>query len=321
MGCAGSTGAMPEECSHDFDNRFLVGRTLGQGAFGTVRAIRPRRPTGTAGDEELAVKIMRIHSNKELGHVQREYSIWKKLGAHPNVLRLEAFYVQQKSDARNGLLVMERCSDSLLSRLDALSDLALQRPTLQSMLAALDHVHGHGIVHRDVKLENFLLGQPFGDDPCSVKLCDFGVAAELPSWGYLTSVTGSAPYMAPEVAKGERYDFAVDLWSCGVCFFVMLYASFPYLPAHGETFLSAVANGEELMLPGLGVNSAALAHALLCRNAASRPTAKDALQMSYFTAGHKEPECKSATTSKDWSTIVPTDASRLSSWSNSTADF
>ena len=67
--------------------------------------------------------------------------------------------------------------------------------------AALDAAHAHGIVHRDVKPANLLL-----DDDERVKVADFGVAsaADLGSFTEAGTVVGTAGYLAPEQARGER---------------------------------------------------------------------------------------------------------------------
>src|SRR2546426_11349108 len=72
------------------------------------------------------------------------------------------------------------------------------------VLAALDHAHGHGIVHRDVKPENILIAEDG-----TVKVADFGLArafAEASISQAEGTVTGTVQYLAPEQITGEPAD-------------------------------------------------------------------------------------------------------------------
>ena len=90
--------------------------------------------------------------------------------------------------------------------------------------AALDAAHANGIVHRDVKPANLLLD---GDD--RVKVADFGVAsaADLGSFTEAGTVVGTAGYLAPEQARGERATPASDRYALAVVAFELLTGSGP----------------------------------------------------------------------------------------------
>jgi len=62
-----------------------------------------------------------------------------------------------------------------------------------------------------------------------VKVCDLGLATTLPANGRgIKEICGTAPYMAPEMLRKERYRCGVDLWSCGATAYLMLLGGFPY---------------------------------------------------------------------------------------------
>ena len=90
--------------------------------------------------------------------------------------------------------------------------------------AALDAAHANGIVHRDVKPANLLLD---GDE--RVKVADFGVAsaADLGSFTEAGTVVGTAGYLAPEQARGERATPASDRYALAVVAFELLTGSRP----------------------------------------------------------------------------------------------
>jgi beta-lactam-binding protein with PASTA domain/tRNA A-37 threonylcarbamoyl transferase component Bud32 len=101
------------------------------------------------------------------------------------------------------------------------------------VLSALDHAHGHGIVHRDVKPENILIARDG-----TVKVADFGLARAYAD-SYVSqaegTVTGTVQYLAPEQIHGEPADPRTDLYAVGVVMFELLTGRAPYV---GETSLS-----------------------------------------------------------------------------------
>jgi serine/threonine-protein kinase len=101
------------------------------------------------------------------------------------------------------------------------------------ILAALDHAHGHGIVHRDVKPENILIARDG-----TVKVADFGLARAYAD-SYVSqaegTVTGTVQYLSPEQILGEAADPRTDLYALGVVMFELLTGRPPFV---GETSLS-----------------------------------------------------------------------------------
>jgi tRNA A-37 threonylcarbamoyl transferase component Bud32 len=96
---------------------------------------------------------------------------------------------------------------------------------LAQAAAALDAAHANGIVHRDVKPANLLL-----DSDDRVKVADFGVAsaADLGSFTEAGTVVGTAGYLAPEQARGERATPASDLYALAVVAFELLTGKRPF---------------------------------------------------------------------------------------------
>ena len=105
---------------------------------------------------------------------------------------------------------------------------------LRQVAEALQHLHGRGVVHRDVKPENLLLADR--SEHALVKLCDFGLACELEPASAAglqlrtSTLKGTVAYMAPEYLREEPHGAAVDLWSLGVVLYILLSGRHPFDP-------------------------------------------------------------------------------------------
>merc|ERR1711924_99820 len=93
------------------------------------------------------------------------------------------------------------------------------------MLLAVNYLHSRGLVHRDLKLENFVYEQKGSD---VLKLIDFGFSK---AWDKhevdMHEKLGTAAYVAPEVLKGS-YTSQCDVWSLGVIIFILLSGYMPF---------------------------------------------------------------------------------------------
>jgi serine/threonine-protein kinase len=152
---------------------------------------------------------------------QREVEVAQRLD-HPNVVRL----LSSARDDDYVYVVSELVDGGDLGaslRAGALGDGALLR-AVSATCAGLAHAHAHGIVHRDVKPANILLG---GDG--TVQLAAFGIAMLVgPDATVDDRLLGTLSYMAPEICTGATPTPASDIWSVGVMLYEAMTGANPY---------------------------------------------------------------------------------------------
>ena len=145
---------------------------------------------------------------------------------------------------------------------------------------ALNHIHFHDIVHRDIKPDNVMIS-----DDLTVKILDFGLANVCHEREDLTTVIGTPYYVAPEVLRGH-YSEECDMWSVGVVLFILLSSRLPFMGDTPEDLLTKVAKGEYEMDPTVwdpvSEDAKDLVRNLLQVNPEERLTAADALKHSWF---------------------------------------
>jgi serine/threonine protein kinase len=101
---------------------------------------------------------------------------------------------------------------------------------------ALDALHRAGIVYRDVKPDNVLIGADG-----HLKLADFCLAKEI-GQNSTSSFCGTIDYIAPEIIRGRQYAHAIDWWALGVLSYLLIFGESPFFDANREKMLTKILN-------------------------------------------------------------------------------
>ncbi|WKU44458.1 Stk1 family PASTA domain-containing Ser/Thr kinase [Streptomyces sp. VNUA116] len=206
---------------HTLDGRYRVEARIAVGGMATVY-----RALDTRLDRVLAVKVMHPALASDTAFVERFIREAKSVARldHPNVVGV----YDQGTDGPYVYLAMEYVPGCTLR--DVLRERGALQPRaaldiLEPVLAALGAAHLAGLVHRDMKPENVLIG-----DDGRVKVADFGLvrAVDTDTTASTGSVLGTVSYLAPEQLEHGTADPRVDVYACGVVLYEMLTGGKPH---------------------------------------------------------------------------------------------
>jgi serine/threonine-protein kinase len=259
------------------EDRYLIGRELGQGGMAVVFQAEDR-----ASGAAVAIKLLlpAVASQVGVARFTREIELARRL-EHPHILR-----VLDTGEA-DGLpfYVMPFITGAVLRarlRLDATFPLA-DAVTIGTQVAdALAYAHAEGILHRDIKPENLLL-----EDGPRVIVADFGVGKALSASGAssLTEtgfVVGTPAYMSPEQAAGDpALDGRSDLYSLGVVLYELIGGRLPFTGRTAQQVIASRFTTTPVALstlrPDVPRTLAAVVEELLAVRASDRIPSADAL--------------------------------------------
>jgi len=265
---------------HKLEDKYtLENTTLGTGYNGSVMRCRRKR-----SNDRYAVKHFELRGvdHDKLKELANEVEIILSMD-HPNVVRLMEVY----ETGRGISLVMECCEGGeLFARVSQVKVFPEKEAavTTQQMLLALNYIHTEGIVHRDLKLENFMYDQQDSD---FLKLIDFGFSKFFKQGQTMDESLGTVTYVAPEVLSKSYAQGSCDLWSMGVIVFILLSGCMPFMASSDAAIMRAIRRGAYQMHATRwgGITEAAkdFVRRLLVVDPSKRMTAQEALKHEWLS--------------------------------------
>ncbi|CAI2370208.1 unnamed protein product [Moneuplotes crassus] len=201
---------------------FSVIKIIGEGAYGKVYLVK-KIDTGVL----YAMKVIRksgIYTKKDEKQVLTEKDITQQIDS-PYIVKLHFSF---QSETKLFLILDFMDAGDLCYHI--VHKRKIKEPLAVNIsaqiLLGLKCLHENNILYRDLKPMNILIDQDFG-----VKLTDFGLSKRKSSTAnpeMTNSICGTVQYLAPEVALGNDYSFAIDWWSFGVILYEMISGKLPF---------------------------------------------------------------------------------------------
>ncbi|HEY4716386.1 MAG TPA: serine/threonine-protein kinase [bacterium] len=214
--------------------RYRVVSEIGSGAMAAICLARDENL-----NRDVAIKILHSHLSSKQENIlrfHREAHAVAKL-QHANIVQI---YDYSGPDSDIHYIVSEFVDgldlSQVLKKADPLPVVAASIIVFE-LSDAVYYAHSHGIIHRDIKLENVIVGKDG-----TVKLTDFGIA-HIFDWDKMTlpgALIGSPYYIAPEIIKGDSAGISSDIFSIGVLFYRILTGGFPFQGNNPAQVLKAV---------------------------------------------------------------------------------
>ncbi|MGW7415560.1 serine/threonine-protein kinase [Streptomyces sp. NPDC054863] len=282
--------------------RYRLVSRLGHGGMGTVW-----RAHDEIVDRDVAVKEPRVPDHlpeRERQNVylrmQREARAAARI-EHPSVVTMHDVVVE---DGKPWIVMELVQGHSLADRLqEGTLDVREAARIGLAVLGALTAAHQAGVLHRDVKPDNVMLGQDG-----RVVLSDFGIAQVEGEQGLTETggFVGSPEFISPERVLGQRPGPASDLWSLGVVLYAAVEGMSPYRRSNTPATLQAVLSADP-QTPARGSGPfGALVMRLLQKDPAARPHPAEVRQALEKATGQAPPPAAAVTrvmqpgTAADW---------------------
>lgn len=242
------------------DDRFLITEVLSRSGMGTVFKAEDKQN----GNRFVALKVPLLEYESDpnfFSRFQREEGIGLELN-HPFILKF--IPVENKSRPYIVTEYLKGCTlEHLLKAMRPLPE--KDALTIASLICqALQHMHDHGVIHRDLKPQNVMI--------CcdgTLRIVDLGIARDAVS-RRITRIGNSTPmgtpdYMAPEQVKGKRADKRTDIYNLGALLYEMLTGVVPFQNDNPWAALNARLTGDPAAPRKLNPDCSAQAEEIVLR--------------------------------------------------------
>ncbi len=266
------------------DGRFRVIEWVGAGGMADVYLAEQ-----TAVSRPVALKLLKRQFSREERYEEsfrREALAASRLN-HPNTVTIHDFGRHESFL----YIAMEYIRGRTLADIELPIDWQRVARIGAQVAASLQNAHDHGVVHRDLKLENVMLFRR-GEEPDQVKVLDFGIAQighldrERAITGSGSQVVMGTPHaMAPETLMGDAATTVSDVYSLGVVLYQLLAGRLPFEAANLRELIRAQLFSEPAPLAGRSKEPVpkrleALVRELLARKPSERPQSMRTIEES-----------------------------------------
>ena len=213
-------------------------RVLGRGQHGSAVLLRHWETGACVVSKEVLIDGMDV---EELEKVTNEVLILSTLH-HPNITAFHGSF--QKAEKLS--IVMEyadggNLADTIVKQAASGEHFRTGRVLswFAQLCSALQHVHAHRVLHRDLKTQNVFL-----TSAGEIKLGDFGISRALSTRTNLAeTMCGTPYYLSPELVKGEPYHEPADVWALGVMLFELLTLRRPFTGSNIAALVLRITQG------------------------------------------------------------------------------
>ncbi|XP_071841171.1 protein kinase C iota type-like isoform X2 [Apostichopus japonicus] len=202
-------------------NNFEMIRVIGRGSYAKVLLVELKQTKRV-----YAMKVIKkelVTDDEDIDWVQTEKHVFETASNHPFLVGLHSCF---QTPSRLFFVIEFVSGGDLMYHMQRQRRLPEEHARFYSaeICLALSFLHEKGIIYRDLKLDNVLL-----DAEGHIKLTDYGMCKEGLRPGDSTGTfCGTPNYIAPEILRGEDYDYSVDWWALGVLMFEMLAGRSPF---------------------------------------------------------------------------------------------
>jgi serine/threonine protein kinase len=270
---------------HVLDGRFAIKEVLSRSGMGTIFKAEDKQE----GNRLVAIKVPHLEYESDpnfFSRFRREERIGLELN-HPFILK----FVPVENKSRPYIVTEYLKGCTLAHLLKAMRPLtekdALKIASL--ICEALQHMHDHGVIHRDLKPQNVMI--------CcdgTIRIMDFGIARDTASrritrMGNSNSM-GTPDYMAPEQVTGKRADKRTDIYNLGGLLYEMLTGDIPFQNDNPWAELNARVTGDPVaprkLNPELSAQAEEIVLRALQRDPSDRYASAAAMKAEIDTVDH-----------------------------------
>ncbi|CAF4611601.1 unnamed protein product, partial [Rotaria magnacalcarata] len=226
----GSSSGSPTISLQDFELLKVIGR--GSYAKVFLAEYRPRHSRNNPNNNQpprlYAMKVIKksiVNDDEDIDWIQCEKNVFEKATNHPFLVGLHSCF---QTPSRLFFVIEFVTGGDLMYHMQRQRKLpeSSARFYAAEITVALHFLHEHGVIYRDLKLDNVLL-----DADGHIKLTDYGMCKEGLDFKRderTSTFCGTPNYLAPEMLRNHDYNFSVDWWALGVLMFEMMAGRSPF---------------------------------------------------------------------------------------------